>query len=367
MRLKKTQKYQHQKSSPALYPTALCLKRFFCYTRPMHGITLDSHDPALNLALEETLLDSLPPGAPGLFVLWRNGPSIIVGRHQNTAQEVNNDLVRRYNLPVVRRMSGGGAVYHDTGNLNFSFIVPHTGAADFATFVRPVAEVLQGLGIEAAFSGRNDILVDGRKVSGSAQVRRGGALLHHGTLLVSLDHDMLGAVLTGAPDKYQSKGIASVRSRVANISEFLPHKTPQQVMDALMEALMARFATARAEVTPAQDEAARALAAAKYSTWDWNYGQAPPFTHTRRERFAFGAVECRVEARRGHIAACKIYGDFFAERDIAGLEARLCGLPYTHSALRAALDAIDDAELAAYFTGCDAATVRDFLCGTIPA
>lgn len=333
----------------------------------MRGICVDSFTPAYNLALEESLLNSLCSSDMGYFLLWRNAPSIIVGRHQNTAQEVHHDAARRYALPVLRRMSGGGAVYHDAGNLNFSFIVPHTRTADFATFMRPVVEVLHTRGIPAVLSGRNDIVVGGKKISGSAQMRRAGALLHHGTLLVHLDCAMLGAVLAGAADKYQSKGIASVRSRVMNICTLLPNISPHEVMRILMDALMARFATVPCTLTHAQQQAAYALAASKYSTWEWNYGQNPPFTHSQRRRFAFGEVEYRFLVRRGRIIACRIYGDFFSECDIATLEGHFVGVPHTRSALSAALSALSDAQWRAYFMGCEAAAVRDFLCGTIPA
>lgn len=325
----------------------------------MLALRLDSLDPALNLALEETLFNALRPGDPGWFLLWRNGPSVIVGRHQNTLEEINADLVRRYNLPVVRRMTGGGAVYHDAGNLNFSFLMPAGGRGrlDFGVFLRPVLATLAEFGVAAAFSSRNDITVGGRKVSGSAQSRNSHAVLHHGTLLVDLDLDMLGAVLTGAPDKYISKGVASIRSRVCNLSEVLPSGVG---MRELQSALAAHCAQGEGVLPVSILDAARDLAERKYRCWDWNYGASPPFSERRRQRFPWGAVECRFDVRRGRIAACRIYGDFFSQADIGALEARLTGIAYTEKDLT---DALADQSLEEFFSGCDAPSMRAFLAG----
>ena len=333
----------------------------------MNGIILDSLDPTYNLALEQHLFDTLTPDMPGWFLLWQNGPSIIVGRHQNTVQEVNQELIRRFDLPVVRRVTGGGAVYHDTGNLNFSFLQPHarnSGNAplDFALFLRPIVEALADVGVQAAFSSRNDLTVDGRKVSGSAQLRRPHGVLHHGTLLVNLDMDMLGAVLTGAPDKYLSKGIASLRSRVANLAEFFPDGDATACMARIKNALLQRCATQLAQLPPDTVAAATQLAHTRYRTWDWNYGSSPAFTARWRERFAWGAVECCLEVRKGHIAACRIFGDFFSQREVAELEALLCGQRYAADTLRAVTAGLDEAAWDSFFAGCDTRAMRDFFC-----
>lgn len=323
----------------------------------MLALRLDSLDSAFNLALEETLFHALRPGDPGWFLLWRNGPSIIVGRHQNTLEEINTDLVRTYGLPVVRRMTGGGAVYHDAGNLNFSFLMPSEGRGrlDFKRFLRPVLTALAELGVTAAFSSRNDITVGGRKVSGSAQLRSSHGVLHHGTLLVHLDLDMLGAVLAGAPDKYTSKGVASIRSRVCNLAEVLPAGIG---MEGLRDALTAHCAQGEGAVSAPVWEEARVLAARKYRSWNWNYGASPPFSERRRRRFPWGAVECRFDVRHGRIAGCRIYGDFFSQSDIGRLETLLTGIPYTEAALR---EALGDRELDDFFSGCDTAIMRAFL------
>ncbi len=338
----------------------------------MKSMLIDSTDPTLNLAIEETLLqqamasDETQDDNKGVFLLWQNAPSIIVGRHQNTRQEVNEKLVARHSLPVVRRMTGGGAVYHDLGNVNFSFIVPASSvpASDrgmnFQHFLQPILETLHDFDIPATFSSRNDVTCHGRKISGSAQLRRRNTILHHGTLLVSLDLDMLGAVLTGAPDKYVSKGIDSIRSRVANLQEFLPaHMTVDTALDALKSALVARCASHTMELDADILHRAEKLAQEKYRTEAWNYGASPPFTEKRRERFAWGLVECQIDVVKGRIRHISILGDFFAQKDVSELERALTDIPYTSEGVQRALAQIAFEE---YFSGCEPEIMRHFFC-----
>lgn len=327
----------------------------------MIGCILPHNDPAYNLALEEVLFSHLDANSPGWFLLWQNAPSIIVGRHQNAHEEINPGLCQRYGLDVVRRQTGGGAVYHDLGNINFSFLVPDSerGPLDFARFLRPIQEVLHNLGVKAELSSRNDLTVAGRKISGSAQLRNKRGILHHGTLLFSLDLDMLGAVLTGAPDKFLSKGIASVRSRVTNICEHAPMGL--SLMD-MQNSVMEHCATSVGTIAPAMHEAAETLAASKYRTHDWNFGASPPFTHHWRQRFSWGALEVRYEVKRGSITACKIFGDFFSQADILELEKLCVGLPYQRASIATALVHVD---IARYFSGSSAQEVRDFLCAEL--
>ncbi len=330
----------------------------------MLGVYVENTDARLNLALEDYLFNGLSASDEGYFLLWHNAPSIIVGRHQNTVQEINKDLVNRYSLPVVRRMTGGGAVYHDLGNLNFSFLRPlrdgEGSAIDFTIFLQPILQTLKALGVNAEFSSRNDLTCSERKISGSAQLRRGGQgvkrVLHHGTLLVNLDLDMLGAVLTGAPDKYLSKGVASIRSRVANLSEFLPNGIG---MDELKASLMQNCANEIMKLDAKVINEARALALQKYATTAWNYGASPPFTEKRRERFAWGLVECNLDVKAGHIVGIKIFGDFFAENNVEELENLLLNVPYTAEGLQLALREVDFKK---YFSGCDAVIMQEFFC-----
>lgn len=328
----------------------------------MLALRIPTLDPASNLALEETLFNALEPGHPGWFLLWRNGPSIIVGRHQNTLEEIDEDFIRVSGLPVVRRPTGGGAVYHDEGNLNFSFltVVDKNYPPSFADFLAPIVDALADLGVSARFSSRNDITVAGRKISGSAQRRSGFRMLHHGTLMVDLDTSVLGKALAGNPDKYTSKGVASHKSRVANLREFLPPDWSREMcMARVTDALLRHCATGETGLTSAQANEAEALAEAKYRTRDWNYGKSPAFTERRRHRFPWGALECRFDVRNGVIARCSLYGDFFSHGDVGDLEALLQGVTHTPEALAEALAAVPVEQ---WFVGSERGPLLNFLC-----
>ena len=241
-------------------------------------------------------------------------------------------------------------VYHDLGNLNFSFMENAHGrkTVDFARYLRPVCAALAELGVQASLTGRNDLEAGGRKISGSAQSLRQGRILHHGTLLVSLDFGELVQALHVDPDKIRSKGIASVRSRVANISEFW---TPGSGMEDLRAALLRHCADGEGSLEPEVLRAAEELAERKYRSWDWNYGASPAFTLQRRERFLWGLVDWRLDVRDGMVRDCRICGDFFAAADIAGLEERLRGVRCRSDALAGALNGVAWQE---YFSHCEA-------------
>ena len=324
----------------------------------MEHLTFSTLDPAFNLALEEVLLQTLPVGHPGYFLLWQNGPSVIVGRHQCTADEVNADFIRRENLPVVRRITGGGAVYHDTGNLNFSFIEHANGRekVDFRRYLEPVCAALADLGVQAEISGRNDIEVGARKISGSGQMLRRGKVLHHGTLLIDVNFERLVEALNVDPEKMRSKGVASVRSRVGNISEFWRSGSD---IAALTEALLRHCAHQPGSVTETVMAETEKLADEKYRQWSWNYGAMPNFTERKRQRFDWGTVELRLDVKDGHIAACKILGDFFcnAGEGIQELEQSLVGTAREPAQLEQALD---QAHMARYFSGCDPVVMTRF-------
>ena len=340
----------------------------------MYALRLPSLDPAFNLAFEEHLFRSLSPDHPGWLLLWQNGPSIIVGRHQNTAAEVNPDFVKERSLSVVRRMSGGGAVYHDQGNLNFSFLTPlrpGSPAPGFAAFLQPVVEALGTLGIKAEISGRNDLVVSGGgKCSGSAQLRSSGGILHHGTFLVDVNMDNLSLALAGDPEKYRSKGLASMRSRVANLAPLLglaeqgaPCATPEdraEAVNRIAEAVLARFGLEPLAPNPELIAAAAHLADARYRTWEWNYGRSPAFSERRVKRFPWGRVECCFDVQDGEIRECRFYGDFFAQEDTGKLEIALRGVSRRPDLLRGKLQ---EHPLQQYFSGCDREELLDFLTG----
>ena len=329
----------------------------------MQYIRVRGHDPSLNLALEEAFFSRVAPGK-SWFLLWQNGPSVIIGRHQNALEEVNAREIEDKGLPVVRRSTGGGAVYHDLGNLNFSFLEHHEGETgiDFGRYLSPIVRALKKLGVDARISGRNDLEVGGRKISGSAQRLNQGRVLHHGTLLVGADFEAMTRALNPEPEKFLSHGVASVRSRVANISEFWQEGcTLETLCGALASEVCGENAKSPARIPPDVLELAKTLAAEKYGNWDWNIGKSPKFTSRGSRRFPFGRVDLRLNVDRGRIVDCRIQGDFFSVADILELEALLVGCAFRAEDLRAALAGVN---LKQWFAGCDddmEVALREFL------
>ena len=245
----------------------------------MHWAFIDvtTTDPTFNLALEEYVFDALPRDR-AWFLLWQNRPSVIIGRHQNTLAEINAPWAREHGIQVVRRLSGGGAVYHDLGNLNFTFIQDAvTTTLDLSQFCLPVARALQAMGADAQVNGRNDITIDGKKFSGNAQYLRQGRVMHHGTILFDSDLDTVAQVLQVDPDKIRAKGVPSVRSRTTNLRPYLPPSTTLADFKAMLLAEIFRGQPMEPyQLTPADLEAVQRIQARRYATWDWNYGASPP-------------------------------------------------------------------------------------------
>ncbi|MBM0064239.1 lipoate--protein ligase [Alkalicoccobacillus gibsonii] len=304
------------------------------------GIT----DPELNLAIEEYALKTLDPKDTYLL-FYVNRPSIIIGKNQNTYEEINLDYVKEKNLYVVRRLSGGGAVYHDEGNLNFSFIAEDDGHSfhNFKKFTEPVVQALAKLGVQAELSGRNDIHVGERKISGNAQFTTKGRMFSHGTLMLDSEIENVVSALNVKDEKIRSKGIKSIRSRVANVSEFLEKPIS---MDEFKQLLLQYIFNTDGEIptytfTEEDWEAIHKLSKERYQNWDWNYGKSPAFDMQRSKRFTGGNVDIRLNVRRGHIEACKIYGDFFGVRDVSELEELLVGTKYDSEELSNTLEEVD--------------------------
>ena len=287
------------------------------------------------------------------FVLWQNRPAIIVGKHQNTLEEINTDYVRDHNISVVRRLSGGGAVYHDAGNVNFTFIINNVQREflNFRRFTLPVVRALDSIGVKAELSGRNDLTIDGRKFSGNAQYLFGNRLLHHGTLLFNSELEVLQNALNVDPSKIQSKGIKSVRSRVTNIRDHLDKDISISEFINLITRYVFEFHGEHFEgyrFSPEDQQNISWLMEEKYITWDWNYGQSPPFNFKNSNRFAGGKVEVLLEVKNGLISGCKIYGDFLGVGDAADIEKMVKGLRYAADDMRRVLDNID---MRRYFGG----------------
>jgi lipoate-protein ligase A len=320
-------------------------------------------DPRLNLALEEYVLRTSFPGQECLL-FYVNEPSIIIGRNQNTIEEIDPDAVLAREIHVVRRISGGGAVYHDLGNLNFSFLSPYTMGRfnRYEEFTRPVVAALRGMGVAAELGGRNDITVDGRKISGNAQFVSGDRMFSHGTLLLDSDLTVLSQVLTPKPGKVESKGHKSVRSRVANISDFLPR--PMSIEEFRGRILDEIFGDRRSlpllELTEADHAAVRSLAASKYDAWEWNIGRSPACNVQRAQRFPGGEIDVRIDVQDGLVKGLRFFGDFIGEAEVAGLEERLRGLRYDRQTLDAALEGVDVSE---YFGSVTREEILSLLCG----
>ncbi|TCS96862.1 lipoate--protein ligase [Hazenella coriacea] len=302
-------------------------------------------DPRINLAIEEYALKHLNIDETYLL-FYINEPSIIIGKHQNTVEEIHVDVVREKEIHVVRRLSGGGAVYHDLGNLNFSFITKDDGKsfANFRKFTEPVIQALQKLGVQAELSGRNDILVDGKKISGNAQFSTRGRMFSHGTLMFDVQLDHVAEALNVKQEKIQSKGIKSVRSRVANITDYL--KEPMDIQQ-FRQVLLTHIFEGQQPIpeyvlTEGDWEKIHQISEERYQNWDWNFGESPEFNLQQSKRFPIGSIDVRLYVgEKGVIQSCKIYGDFFGVGDVIDIENRLSGVRYDREAIGQALADVD--------------------------
>ena len=304
----------------------------------------DHHtDPYFNLAAEEYVLKNF---ANDCFMLWRNAPSVIVGRHQNTLAEINLNYVKQNDIKVVRRLSGGGAVFHDLGNLNFTFMenVKNNGKLiDFQKYTQPIIAVLQSLGIDARFEGRNDLVIDGKKFSGNAEHVYRNRVLHHGTLLFASEFADLSGALNANPSKFTDKAVKSVRSRVTNIASHL--KEPlniEKFRDLIMNYITANNSECEQYEYNENDLAAICkLRDEKYATWEWNFGQSPGYNMVHSMKTGGGYLEAHLDVANGIIRNVRFYGDFFNIEDIAGLERFLVGVPHNETSIRKNLEQVN--------------------------
>ncbi len=305
------------------------------------GIT----DPRINLAIEEYVLKNMDVDKDSYLLFYINEPSIIIGRNQNTVEEIDTEYVDANGIHVVRRLSGGGAVYHDLGNLNFSFIVKDDGDSfrNFKKFTEPVVAALADVGVKAELLGRNDILVDGRKISGNAQFSTNGRLFSHGTLMFDTEIEGVVSALKVRKDKIESKGIKSIRSRVANISEFL--ENPMSIEEFRTKLLHSIFGGQEnikyMELSEADWTAIHELSKERYANWDWNFGKSPKFNLQHTHRFPVGGLDVRLDVSRGIIGDVHIFGDFFGVGDVAVIEGSLKGVKYERHSIEEAISTID--------------------------
>lgn len=302
------------------------INRLFVYESP-------SHDPYFNLAVEQHLLESVTDSA--ILYLWRNENTVVIGRNQNPWKECATALLAEEGGRLARRLSGGGAVFHDLGNLNFTFLVPQSDY-DVPKQTSVIMEAVSSFGIEVELSGRNDILAQGRKFSGNAYYKNGRQAYHHGTILVDVDMDKLNRYLRPSKAKLQSKGVDSVRSRVVNLKEL----NGQITIPDLKEALKAAFSQVygmQAEPVSGLDMTAVAVLTERNRSWDWLYGRKIPFTCTFEERFPWGGVQIGLEVEKGVIRQARVYTDAMDIRWAAELETALTGCRFEKQAMLRAL------------------------------
>ena len=280
-----------------------------------------------NIASEEYLLYKYPK--EDIFLLYVNAPSIIVGKFQNTLAEINLDYVREQQIKVVRRMSGGGTVYHDTGNLNFSFhtLLGTNDFMDFSQFTQPVIAMLNKMNVPARLEGRNDLLVDGKKFSGNAKLAKNGKMIQHGTILLNSQMNVLAEAIKVNPLKFVDKAVKSNRARVTNLIDYLPENTTTEILKQLLigEMLQNNTGAGIYQFTEEDIEGIEKLVAEKYNTWDWNYGSSPNYNFKKAVKIPAGFIELHLDVDKGVIEKVKIFGDFFASRPIEELEKALAG------------------------------------------
>lgn len=309
----------------------------------------NNYDASVNIALETYLVENRLVDEP-ILLFYINEPSIIIGRNQNTAEEINQQYVDDNNIQVVRRMSGGGAVYHDLGNFSFCLIKDDDGSfRDFKSFTDPMIEALHKMGATGAeLQGRNDLLIDGKKFSGNAMYAKNGRMTAHGTILFDSDLEEVNNALKPRKAKFESKGIKSVRSRVTNIKPFVDEKYQNLSTEEFRDLILLEiFGVDKREDVPELKltdeiwEGVHKLREERMGNWDWNFGASPDFDIEQSKKFPFGFVDIRFNVSQGVISNTKIYGDFFGLGDIDDVEEKLNGVKYERSAVSEVFKDID--------------------------
>lgn len=318
-----------------------------------------SIDPYWNLALEQAVFEHAQPNQ-SYCMLWQNQPSVIIGQYQNAMEEINLPYIRAHHIPVVRRLSGGGAVYHDLGGLNYTLIVPdQEEMLDMERFCLPVTRACAKFGILAKINGRNDITVEGKKISGTAAYQGNGKTLHHGSILIATDFAKMEQALTVSSDKFVSKAVHSIRSRVGNLQDFC--KQPLSV-ESFTEVLLNQLDSTPVLSTFSEKTLASAkyLFTNRYSHWEWNFGSSPLYTVTKRHRFpGCGLIIAEMDIEGGILAGLHFSGDFFSNRKPSELEDLLIG----HSLQRKELSKIlHPLNINLYFRNLDYNSFLEWLC-----
>lgn len=286
-------------------------------------------DPYYNLALEEYVFEKLDRSSDWL-ILWQNFNTIVIGKYQNTVEEINADYVREHGISVARRLSGGGAVYHDKGNLNYTIIVDKDENFDFnfRYFVQPLTQTLKQFGIEAEFSGRNDVMIDGKKFSGNSQYIKHNRIMHHGCIMLDSNLSSVADALKVKEIKTESKSTKSVRSRVTTINANAETPIPMETFkEALKKQIAAGNPVQEYSLTETDIAEIKKLRDEKYATWEWNYGFSPEYSIRKEAKFESGIVTVHMNVEKGRIRDVRLFGDFFGNGEISELENELKGLP----------------------------------------
>lgn len=307
-------------------------------------VDVQSTDPYYNLALEEYFFNQTDEDC---FLLWQNHNTIVIGKYQNAIEEISTKFVKDNDIRVVRRLSGGGAVYHDMGNYNFTFITKQTeeNSFNFEHFTRHIVDVLQKLGVKAEFNSRNDLVIEGRKFSGNSQYVKKDRILHHGTLMFDSDLEVLVNALNVSDAKIRSKAIKSIHERVTTIKEYLPREfTLEQFKEALQQHILENNPDMREYLLTEEDkEAIQKLRDEKYATWEWNYGAAPKCNIEKKGKSDSGMVQAMIDVEQGKVQSLKLYGDFFVNGELTQYEEAFVGKEYREEALREPAKNLSDA------------------------
>ena len=328
----------------------------------------NTYDAAMNIALESYLVENRLVDEP-ILLFYINDPSIIIGRNQNTIEEVNQAYVDEKGIQVVRRMSGGGAVYHDRGNFSFCFIKDDDGSfRDFQSFTKPVIDALHKMGATGAeLQGRNDLLIDGKKFSGNAMYAKDGRMTAHGTILFDSDLDEVTNALKVRKEKIASKGIKSVRSRVTNIKPYVDDQYKDLSIEEFRDLVLleifgvdSRDQVPEFKLTDEIWDGVKEIYNERMGNWDWNYGQSPDFDIEKNHKFPFGFVDFRFNVSQGRISEAKIFGDFFGLGDIKDIEDALTGVRFERSSV---LEVLSDINLNKYLGDVSAEELTNLIFG----
>lgn len=303
----------------------------------MMYLKCDSMDANFNFALEKYAMDELNADKE-YFIFWHTKPTLMIGRYQNTLREINMPFAKTHNINIVRRVTGGGTIYTDENGWQFSFIVKEPGQRriEFDVFTQPILDAVRSIGVNAEKSGRNDLVIGGKKFSGNAQYLCKNVVLHHGSLLFDTDLENLVRALSVDDEKIISKGIQSVRQRVANIAEYLSEPmTSLEFRDVMLSFLLRGMDTY--ELTLQDIARVNEIKQAQFDTWEWNFGKDPSFNITKEARFAGGKLSVQSFVEGGVITDIHFYGDFFAHEGLERLQQRLIGCAYCEDAIHMVL------------------------------